>query len=248
MNSNEYQRMILEYLPTVKIIALKILARLPVGIELNDLIHSGILGLIDAVKRYDPTRGTKFATYASLRIRGAILDELRNLDWASRSLRQRIKEIEHGFVGLEMKLGRAPDEEEMAQELGVSLEEFQQLLHKAKGLGTGLYRYSEIDGNGAVNDRLVSYYSDEDEPAPDLVLAREEMKKILAGFVEELPEKEKLVLNMYYLDDLHLKEIAQVLHLTESRISQIRTAAILRLRGKIARLAAQQRVQDKEVL
>jgi RNA polymerase sigma factor FliA len=245
---SEYRQLILDNLRLVRIIALKIRSRLPAGIELGDLIHTGILGLIDAIKRFDPGKGTKFATYASLRIRGAILDELRNLDWASRSLRHKIKDIEAAFGTLEMELGRPPTEEEVARSLKMDIREFHRLLDDAKGLGSGVYRYSDPNQQEIGDEMTIGHFEDEGASSPDLVIEKAEMKRLLAGFVETLPEREKLVLSLYYNDDLNLREIAGTLDLTESRISQIRTAAILRLRAKISGLARLHQVRDRDVL
>jgi RNA polymerase sigma factor for flagellar operon FliA len=211
-------------------------------------VHTGILGLIDAIKRYDPSKGTRFATYASLRIRGAILDELRNLDWASRSLRQKIKGVGNAFENLEMKLGRPPKEEEVADSLNISLPEFHKLLNESRGVGIGVFRMPAQDEANITDEEMLSYYMDEHSTSPALLMEKSEMKEIIAGFIKELPPKEQLVLSMYYLDDLNLKEVGKIMNLTESRISQIRTSAILRLRAKLAQVAQKNRVQTREVL
>jgi RNA polymerase sigma factor for flagellar operon FliA len=248
MDKAAFEKQVLDNLKIVKIIASKIHARIPAGIELTDLVHTGVLGLIDAVRKYDPGKGTKFSTYASLRIRGAILDELRNLDWASRSLRQKIKEVENAFETLEMKLGRPPKEEEVAKSLVMSIPEFHKLLDESRGVGIGVFRISSEDEANIANGKMLKYYAADNQESPVLVLENEEMKKILAGFIKQLPEKEKVVLNLYYLEDLNLKEIGKIMDLTESRISQIRTAAILRLRGKITDMAKKHNVTDREIL
>lgn len=248
MNESEYRQLILDNLKLVRIIALKIMTRLPAGIDLSDLIHTGILGLIDAIKRYDPGKGTKFVTYASLRIRGSILDELRNLDWASRSLRHKIKDVENAFGTLEAELGRAPSEEEVAGSLKMDIGNFHKLLDDAKGYGTGVYRYVNAEKQEIPDETVLSYSSNENATSPELIIEKEEMKRLLGTFIETLPEREKLVLSLYYIDDLNLREIAKILDLTESRISQIRTAAILRLRAKISQMARQHHVHDRDVL
>ncbi len=242
------ERLIEEHLPMVKIIALKIAARLPRSIDLDDLVHAGVLGLVDAARRFDPGQGVKFASYASPRVRGAILDELRHLDWASRSLRRKIREVENAFGDLERRLGRPPAEEEVAAAAGMALVDFHRLLDDAKGMATGVYRFARLDDAALGDEQRVRYFDDPASQEPALELEREQMKKLLAGLVAALPEKEKLVLHLYYMEDLNLKEIAAVLSLTESRISQIRTSAILRLRGRIAAIARQHAVGDREVL
>lgn len=243
-----FEKQVLDNLNIVKIIAHKIHSRIPGGVELEDLVHTGVLGLIDAARKYDSTKGTKFATYASLRIRGAILDELRNLDWASRSLRQKIKEVENAFENLEIKLGRPPAEEEVAESLHMSIVEFHKLLDESRGVGIGVFRISVEDESNITDTRMLKYFTDEESPSPVLVLEKEEMKKILARIMKQLPQKEKLVLSLYYIDDLNLKEIGKILDLTESRISQIRTSAILRLRAKLAEMAERNKVTAQEFL
>ncbi len=244
MRKEEFEKTVLDNLYIVKIIASKVHARLPFGIELDDLVHTGILGLIDAVKKYDPTKGTRFSTYASLRIKGAILDELRNLDWASRSLRQKIKEIESAFESLEVKMGRPPKEEEVAESLGISLQEFQKLLNESRGVGIGVFRIDIEDEANITDRKVLKYFTDEESSSPDLVMEKEELIKLIALMIDELPEKDRMVLNLYYLDDLNLKEVGKVMDLTESRISQIRTSAILRLRSKLGVLARQKKTPD----
>lgn len=248
MGETDLSRMIESHLPMVKIIALKIAARLPRGIDLDDLIHAGVLGLIDAAGRFDPAQEVKFATFASARVRGAILDELRHQDWASRTLRQKIKDVEGAYGRLERQLGRPPAEEEVAASLAMGLADFHRLLDDAKGLGTGVYRFARLDDAALTGEQTLTYFHDEGSQSPALEMERQQMKKLLAGLVESLPEREKLVLNLYYMEDLNLKEIAAVLGLTESRISQIRTSAILRLRARIAAIARQHAVGDREVL
>ncbi|UCH94563.1 MAG: FliA/WhiG family RNA polymerase sigma factor [Candidatus Aminicenantes bacterium] len=248
MNKAEFEKRILDHLHIVKIIASKLYARIPSGIELEDLVHTGILGLIDAVERYDASKGTRFATYASLRIRGAILDELRNLDWASRSLRQKIKEVEHAFETLEIKLGRPPKEEEVADSLNMSLPEFHKFLNESRGVGIGVFRMPSENEANITDEEVLNYYMDEHSSSPDLIMEKSEMEDMIAGFINQLPPKEQMVLSMYYLDDLNLKEVGKVLDLTESRISQIRTAAILRLRAQLAEVAQRNRVPTREVL
>jgi RNA polymerase sigma factor for flagellar operon FliA len=248
MGKTEFEKQVLDNLKIVKIIASKIHSRIPYGIELEDLVHTGVLGLIDAARKYDRTRGTKFATYASLRIRGAILDELRNLDWASRSLRQKIKEVEFAFESLEMQLGRPPREEEVAESLHMSLSEFHKVLDESKGVGIGVFRISIEDESNITDTGMLRYFVDEDSASPVVVMEKEEMKRVLSRLLKELPEKEKMVLSLYYVDDLNLKEIGKIMDLTESRISQIRTSAVLRLRGKLAELAEKNKVTAREFI
>lgn len=248
MKKEDFEKQVLDNLYIVKIIASKLYARIPSGIELEDLVHSGILGLIDAVRKYDPTKGTRFPTYASLRIRGAILDELRNMDWASRSLRQKIKEVEGAFQALESKLGRAPNEEEVAKSLNMSLMDFHRVLSQSRGVGVGVFRIVADDEGNIADENMLHYYSDSDSVSPVMTFERKEMKKLIASFMDELPKKEKLVLSLYYIDDLNLKEVGKIMDLTESRISQIRTSAILRLRARLSDVAQRNKVGTMEVM
>jgi RNA polymerase sigma factor for flagellar operon FliA len=248
MNKKEFEQRILDHLYIVKIIASKLHARIPAGIELDDLVHSGVLGLIDAVKKYDPGKGARFTSYASLRIRGAILDELRSLDWASRSLRHKIKKVENAFKELEIKLGRPPREEEVAQSLGLSLPGFQELLNQSRGVSLGVFNISMEDEAQIPDEKMLIYSARQSASSPPLALEKKEMKELIASLISEIPQKEQLVLNLYYLEDLNLKEVGEILNLTESRISQIRTAAIIRLRGKLTEVARRNKVHAHEVL
>jgi len=249
MDKHEFDKKILDNLKLVKIIALKILSRVPAGIELDDLIHTGILGLIDAVNKFDPSKKVKFTTYASLRIRGSILDELRNLDWASRGLRTKIKEVESVYKKLEQKLGRPAKDDEVAKELKMNIDDFYKLLDNSRGIGVGVFRYSVDDEVKMVEeDRLLRYFTDEKANSPIFVVEREEMQRILAELIDNLPKKEKMVLSFSYVDGLNLLEIAEILNLSESRISQIRTSAVLRLRGMLVETAMKNGVKMFEVL
>jgi RNA polymerase sigma factor for flagellar operon FliA len=248
MNNPEFEKQVLNNLYIVKIIASQLYARIPSGIELEDLVHTGVLGLIDAVGRYDSSKGSRFDTYASLRIRGAILDELRNLDWASRSLRQMIKEVENAYEALEMKLGRPPQEDEVANSLNMPLLKFHKLLNKSRGVGIGVFRMPAQDEVNITDEEMLSYYMEGQSTSPVLMIEKNEMKEMIADFIKGLPQKEQLVLSLYYLDDLNLKEVGKIMNLTEGRISQIRTSAILRLRAKLAEVAEKNQVKTREVL
>jgi len=246
VTKEELERMVLDNLELVKIIATKIISKLPSGVELEDLVHTGIIGLIEAIHRFEPTKGVKFSTFASLRIRGAILDELRNLDWASRTLRKRIKDVEKVYTELENELGRPPEIEEVAKKMNMNLDDFNRLLENSKGVGIGVFRYVENE-NKMSEDKLLKYFDDPNSSSPIFYVEKEELRKRLAEFIEELPDREKLVLSLYYVDNLNLKEIAKVLNLTESRISQIRSSALLRLRSKLKKMAEESNVSEKEI-
>lgn len=226
------KKIIKEYSPLVKFIAQKIAVRLPANIELDDLLSAGIIGLMDAIDKYDPARDNKFKTYAEFRIRGAILDELRAQDWIPRSMREKAKNIERAFSRLEQKLGRQATEEEAAKDLGMALEEFQETLHQCKSIS--LLSLDEV-GTFANGDRksLLGLLESGKNFNPLVQLAGAELKDQLAQAIQELPEKQRMVLSLYYYEDLNLKEIGDVLEVTESRVSQLHTQAVLRLRAKL---------------
>lgn len=230
-------RLILDHIGMVKIIALKISARLPPNIELDDLIHSGVLGLIDAATRYNEQKGIKFATYASLRIKGAIMDDLRQNDWATRTQRQKIKELERITIELNQRLGRPPTEEELAAEMKLDASELNRLLEQSQGIGVGVFRYQDEQEGQIGEDRILSYSSEENSPEPGVRLVEEEMKNTLAELIGQLPEKERMVISLYYQDDLNLKEIGKVMNLTESRISQLRSMALARIRAVLGKMS-----------
>jgi RNA polymerase sigma factor for flagellar operon FliA len=232
IDKRDKDKLIREYAPLIRFIAQKIAMRLPANIELDDLISSGVIGLMDAIDKYDPTRDNKFKTYAEFRIRGAILDELRAQDWVPRSVREKAKLVERTFRELEARLGRAPSEEEAAEALGLSLEEFFDLLNKAKNVSL-----LSLDDLGApiTGERrnLAALIEGCKSPNPYQEMNLKTLKELVRTSIEDLPEKQRLVLSLYYFEDLNLKEIGQVLDVTESRISQLHTQAVLRLRAKL---------------
>jgi RNA polymerase sigma factor for flagellar operon FliA len=223
-------QLITECLPLVKFIAHRISARLPAHVEVDDLIHSGILGLMDAVKKFEPDRNVKFKTYAEQRIRGAILDGLRDLDWVPRSLRRKKKDIETAYHELEQRWGRAATDEEVAAHLGLPLEELQRALDDLKGVTLGTFMDAGENGEG---ENLISFVPDPDGENPHILLQAREVRTLLKSAVEKLPAKERFVIQLYYYDELTMKEIGTLLHITESRVSQLHTKSMLRLRGKL---------------
>lgn len=231
-SSSQKKKIVREYGPLVKFIAQKIAVRLPANIELDDLISAGVIGLMDAIDKYDPARDNKFKTYAEFRIRGAILDELRAQDWIPRSMREKAKNIERAFSRLEQKLGRTATEEEVAKDLGMGLEDFQETLHQCKSIS--LLSLDEV-GTFANGDRksLLGILESSKSSNPMFQLASSELRDQLAQAIQELPEKQRMVLSLYYYEDLNLKEIGDVLEVTESRVSQLHTQAVLRLRSKL---------------
>jgi len=228
----ERERLILEHLPQVRLIARKIQERLPENISLEDLISTGVLGLISAIDNFDPGHNVKLKTYAEYKIRGAILDSLRGLDWAPRQKRRRAKQIEAAISRAEQRLKRAPLEDEIAAQLGVTLDEYHQWLVEIRGLNIASLEYV---GQDQGRD-LLHYIPDTEENLPSTLLEQAELERLVAESIEQIPEIERTVLSLYYHEELTLREIAQVVKLHESRISQLKSQAILRLR---ARLAAQ---------
>jgi RNA polymerase sigma factor for flagellar operon FliA len=230
LNFEDREALITECLPLVKFVAHRISARLPAHVEVDDLIHSGILGLMDAVKKFEPARNIKFKTYAEQRIRGAILDGLRDLDWVPRSLRRKKKDIETAYHLLEQQLGRAASDEEVAAHLGLPLEDLHHSLDELKGVTLGAFVDAGENGEG---ENLISFVPDPDGENPHILLQGRELRSILKDAVEKLPTKERFVVQLYYFDELTMKEIGTLLNITESRVSQLHTKSMLRLRGKL---------------
>jgi RNA polymerase sigma factor FliA len=222
------EELILEHLPQVKLIARRIHERLPVSVSLDDLISTGTLGLIAAIDRYDPTHDVKLKTYAEYKIRGAILDSLRELDWAPRQQRKRAKLIESAIQALEQQLQRSPTEDEIAVHLNVSIEEYQQWLSDARGLTVGSLENAGTEDEGR---DLLKYVSEKQETWPSHLFERSELERLLAQGIDRMPYIEKTVLSLYYYEELTLREIARIVDLHESRISQLKSQAILRLRS-----------------
>jgi RNA polymerase sigma factor for flagellar operon FliA len=223
-------QLITEYLPYVKRIVHRIAVHLPSTIDIDDLMNVGVIGLIQAVDRYDPSRDNKFMTYAVFRIKGAVLSELRSRDFLSRSNRRKIRDLETACSKLEQKLGRDVDDEEVAQELGIAVEQ----VYRTKQMSSiSFISFEELGFSSRdEKEKLLSYLIDNDDNA--LTLTRlKELKDAVARFIEQLPEKEKLVISLYYLEELTMKETGKVLNITESRVSQIHSQAILRLRAKL---------------
>lgn len=222
-----------QYAPLVKYVAAKVASGLPQNIEFDDLIGYGAFGLIDAIEKYDPGRNTKFKTYAVTRIRGAIFDNLRDEDWVPRSVRQKIKDLESVVTSMENRLGRTVEDAEIAQEMGISLDEFHDLLKRINC--TSVLSLNDTGHSGKDNERLslTELLESPSSLNPDSMVERSEIRKMVFDTIMGLPEKEKKVLILYYYEDLTLKEIGQVLEVTESRVSQLHTKAIFRLRTKL---------------
>ncbi len=230
-NDTSYRdQLITEYLPYVKRIVHRIAVHLPSTIDIDDLMNVGVIGLIQAVDRYDPGRDNKFMTYAVFRIKGAVLSELRSRDFLSRSNRRKIRDLENTCLKLEQKLGREVDDEEIAEELGVDIEK----IRRTKQMSSiSFISFEELGFSSRdEKEKLLSYLVDNDDDALSLTRLKE-IKVAVARAIEQVPEKERLGISLYYLDELTMKETGKVLSITESRVSQIHSQAILRLRAKL---------------
>jgi RNA polymerase sigma factor for flagellar operon FliA len=228
-------RLILTYAPLVKYVAGRLGSGLPAHVDEADLASYGLLGLIGAIERYDPQRDVKFETYAIARIKGAIIDELRAMDWVPRSVRSRAREIERAIAALEARLGRAPTDEEIAGKLGISEDELNESLGDiARSSIAALDELWTVSGSGGDQIALIDTIEDENAPDPQGSLSQTELKEAMADAIARLPEREKLVVTLYYYEELTLREIGEVLGVTESRVSQLHTKAVLRLKARLA--------------
>jgi RNA polymerase sigma factor FliA len=229
----ERERLILEHLSQVRLIARRIHERLPESVNLDDLISAGTIGLIGAIDRFDPSLNVKLKTYAEYKIRGAILDSLRGLDWAPRQQRKRAKQIEAAISAAEQRLHRSPTEDEIAAQLGLKLEEYHEWLVEVRGLSLGSLETASADEDQ--NRDLLRYLSGDEDEWPSHLLERSELQALLADAITKMPEIEKAVLSLYYYEELTLREISKIVRLHESRISQLKSQAILRLRSYMER-------------
>jgi RNA polymerase sigma factor for flagellar operon FliA len=227
-------RLILTYAPLVKYVAGRLGSGLPAHVDEGDLVSYGLLGLIGAIERYEPDRDVKFETYAIARIKGAIIDELRAMDWVPRSVRSRARDIERAIGELEAKLGRAPTDEEIAKTLGVSEDELEESLSEiSRSSIAALDELWTVSGSGGDQIALIDTIEDTEAPDPQSTLSQTEMREAIADAIARLPEREKLVVTLYYYEELTLREIGEVLGVTESRVSQLHTKAILRLKARL---------------
>ena len=224
------ERLILEYLPIVKIVAGRLAVRFHGHVEMDDLVSYGIFGLIDAIDKFDHDKGVKFETYASLRIRGSIIDNIRRLDWVPRALRQDSKKLDAVYSELESSLGREPKDEEVAAKLGVSVDEVHEMIKKSQ-----LVSFISLDDfteQSHEHKRAVSI-ADGDHNEPESELLKSEAGEMIASAIEKLTEKERIVVTLYYYEELTLKEISKILKVTESRVSQIHSKAIFKLKNRL---------------
>jgi RNA polymerase sigma factor for flagellar operon FliA len=231
LTGKDREQLILEHMPQVRLIARRIHDRLPGSISLDDLVSTGILGLISAIDRYDPKQGVKLKTYAEYKIRGAILDSLRQMDWAPRQQRKRARLIDNAHKQLEQDLGRQPAEEEVAGFLGIALDEYQEWVGDSHRLHVGSLDMTwEEPGSEMVNQ-----LPDSEQHWPSELLEKSELNRLLVLAVERLPYAERTVLSLYYLEELTLREIASVMEIHESRVSQLKSQGVGRLRAHLGR-------------
>jgi RNA polymerase sigma factor for flagellar operon FliA len=229
------ERLVVAYSPLVKYVAGRMASGLPTHVEEADLISYGLIGLISAIERFDPEREIKFETYAIPRIRGAIIDELRALDWVPRSVRARARQIERANVKLEHELQRPPTDEEMAEELGIDLEDFNEaLIQISNSTIAALDELWTVSDSSGDQVSLLDTLQDPAAPDPAKVADATDLKDRVADAIARLPEREKLVIALYYYENLTLREIGEVLGVTESRVSQLHTKAVLRLRSHLS--------------
>ncbi|MCL2355677.1 MAG: FliA/WhiG family RNA polymerase sigma factor [Defluviitaleaceae bacterium] len=225
------EKLILYYAPLVKYVAGRLLIHVGQHVELDDLVGYGIFGLLDAIEKFDNAKGAKFETYASLRIRGTIIDHIRKMDWVPRTLRQKNKQMEKVAYELEDILGRPPTDEELAEKLNLTAEETRELIKKSSVLSlVSLDDFMEQSYEVSVAPLIANRMD-----SPEEIAERKEAKKLLAEAISELSEKEKLIVTLYYFEDLTLREISSIMKVSESRVSQVHTRAISRLQGKLGR-------------
>lgn len=222
-------QLVQRFAPLVKRIAYHLMARLPSSVQVDDLIQNGMIGLLDAIDRFEAGMGAQFETYAAQRVRGAMLDGLRENDWLPRSLRREFRQIEKAIAQLEQEYGRPPSENELAKALGVTLAEYQKMLQDARG--HQLISFEDLVTEG--DEDFLERHLTDDSAEPSKVLEDENLKRMLVQGIELLPEREKLMMALYYEQDLNLREIGEVMGVTESRVCQLHTQAVARLRARI---------------
>jgi RNA polymerase sigma factor for flagellar operon FliA len=230
-DSVERDRLLLEHLPSVRFIARRIHERLPQHVDLEDLVGAGVIGLMDAFQKFDSSKDVQFASYAKFRVRGAILDSLRELDWGPRELRRRGRSIEEAVQRLTSQLGRMPNEQEVANALGCSLADYQESLGDLKGLEIGALNAQR---NGETDEEELAYVAGPAEDDPLFICLRGEMRERLAWAIDQLPERERLVLTLSYYEEMSLREIGLTLSVSEARACQIRSSAVLSMRSLLA--------------
>ena len=234
------EEVIKQYSPMIKYVANRIAMRLPPHIEVDDLISVGGLGLMDAISKYDSSRGAKFKTYAEFRVRGAILDELRSMDWVPRSIRQKASNVDKVVQKLQAKLKRPPEDEEVAKEMGLDLNQFYDTLNETKSIPIFSLEDLGIAKETGEQQSLLDCLAGKADADPQTQIRLVELKEIIAKAIDTLPEKERLMVSLYYYEELTMKEIGAVLNITESRVSQIHSKAVYHLRTKLKSLISEE--------
>jgi RNA polymerase sigma factor for flagellar operon FliA len=235
MLTSEQERVLLEHLPIVRFLARRIHERLPQHVDIEDLVSAGVVGLMDAFSKFDPAKKVQFRSYAQFRIRGAILDSLRLLDWSPRELRRKGRAVEEAIRILTARLGHAPNEAEVAAEMTLELEEYQQLLGDLKGLEIGTLHMERNEDSGEEELAYIPGRPDED---PLFRCLRGELEERLAEAIQNLPDRERLVMSLYYYEEMTMREIGLALGVVESRVSQVHASAVVHLRSALKDLAA----------
>jgi RNA polymerase sigma factor for flagellar operon FliA len=231
----EQEQVLLEHLPMVRFLARRIHERLPQHVDLEDLVSAGVVGLMDAFSKFNPDKKVQFRSYAQFRIRGAILDSLRTLDWSPRELRRKGRAVESAIQGVTARLGHAPSEAEVAAEMGMGLEEYQQLLGDLKGLEIGTLHIERNEGSG---EEELAYVPGRPEEDPLFCCLRKELEERLAEAIQNLPDRERLVMSLYYYEEMTMREIGLALGVVESRVSQVHASAVAHLRAALRDLAS----------
>jgi RNA polymerase sigma factor for flagellar operon FliA len=230
----EQERVLLEHLPIVRFLARRIHERLPQHVDIEDLVSAGVVGLMDAFSKFDPGKKVQFRSYAQFRIRGAILDSLRTLDWSPRELRRKGRAVEEAIRALTARMGHAPDEGEVAAHMGLELDEYQQLLGDLKGLEIGTLHMERNEDSG---EEELAYIPGRPEEDPLFCCLRGELEERLAEAIQNLPDRERLVMSLYYYEEMTMHEIGLALGVVESRVSQVHASAVVHLRGALKDLA-----------
>ncbi|VAX17219.1 RNA polymerase sigma factor for flagellar operon [hydrothermal vent metagenome] len=233
LGTPEADDLIVEYSPLIKFIAHRLAMRLPPNIEVDDLISAGVIGLIDAIEKFNPDKETQFKTYAEIRVRGAMLDELRSLDWVPRSVRQKASTVSSAYAKLEQQLGRPAEDDEVSEAMGLSIAEFHTFLQQSSG--QPILSIEDLGGTSKDGEKrdLMEILAGTKETDPETLARLSEIRSIIARAIDELPEKDRLLISLYYYEELTMKEIGEVLDITESRVSQIHTKCVFRLRSKL---------------
>jgi len=233
--NSEQEKVLLEHLPIVRFLARRIHERLPQHVDIEDLVSAGVVGLMDAFAKFDPQKKVQFRSYAQFRIRGAILDSLRTLDWSPRELRRKGRAVEEAIRVLTARMGRPPGEPEIAKEMGLNLEEYQQLLGDLKGLEIGTLHMERNEDSG---DEELAYVPGRPDEDPLFRCLKGEMEDRLAGAISKLPDRERLVMTLYYYEEMTMREIGLALGVVESRVSQVHASAVVHLRAALKDLAS----------